>query len=185
MSNAHRVVVIGGGVAGLTAALSIIADSPTPVQVTVLEAKDSVGGIIRTSPFAGLPAVDEAADAFLVRVPHAQQLATELGLGAALTAPTGAHASVWHNGLHNIPGTFFLVFPQRHVLLRSLHCSRPTEKFVPVSNHCSRAQQITIPLVTMCAAVLVAKYMSVSSTPSSEASTQQIPIRSQWQPFLN
>lgn len=113
MSNGHRVVVIGGGVTGLTAALSIIADSPTPVQVTVLESKDRVGGIIRTSPFAGLPAVDEAADAFLVRVPHAQQLATELGLGAALTAPTGAHASVWHNGLHDIPGDLLLGVPAK------------------------------------------------------------------------
>lgn len=113
MSDAHRVVVIGGGVAGLTAALSIIADSPTPVQVTVLEAKDSVGGIIRTSPFAGLPAVDEGADAFLVRVPHAQQLASELGLGAALTSPTGAHASVWHNGLHDIPGDLLLGVPAK------------------------------------------------------------------------
>ena len=113
MSHGHRVVVIGGGVAGLTSALSIIADSPTPVQVTVLESRDRVGGIIRTSPFAGLPAVDEAADAFLVRVPHAQQLATELGLGAAITAPTGAHASVWHNGLHDIPGDLLLGVPAK------------------------------------------------------------------------
>jgi oxygen-dependent protoporphyrinogen oxidase len=113
MSHGHRVVVIGGGIAGLTTALSLIADSPTPLQVTLLEAKDTVGGIIRTSPFAGLPAVDEAADAFLVRVPHAQQLATELGLGAALTAPTGAHASVWHNGMHDIPGDLLLGVPAK------------------------------------------------------------------------
>jgi oxygen-dependent protoporphyrinogen oxidase len=113
MSHGHRVVVIGGGIAGLTTALSLIADSPSPIQVTLLEAKDTVGGIIRTSPFAGLPAVDEAADAFLVRVPHAQQLATELGLGAALTAPTGAHASVWHNGMHDIPGDLLLGVPAK------------------------------------------------------------------------
>jgi oxygen-dependent protoporphyrinogen oxidase len=113
MSHGHRVVVIGGGIAGLTTALSLIADSPTPIHVTLLEAKDTVGGIIRTSPFAGLPAVDEAADAFLVRVPHAQQLATELGLGASLTAPTGAHASVWHNGMHDIPGDLLLGVPAK------------------------------------------------------------------------
>lgn len=113
MSQPHRVVVIGGGIAGLTAALSIIADSPSPVQVTVLEAKDTVGGIIRTSPFAGLPAVDEAADAFLVRVPHAKQLAAELGLGAALTSPTDAHASIWHKGLYDIPGDLLLGVPAK------------------------------------------------------------------------
>ena len=113
MSQGHRVVVIGGGITGLTTALSLIADSPSPIHVTLLEAKDTVGGIIRTSPFAGLPAVDEAADAFLVRVPHAQQLATELGLGDALTAPTGAHASVWHNGMHDIPGDLLLGVPAK------------------------------------------------------------------------
>lgn len=113
MSLGHRVVVVGGGIAGLTTALSILADSPSVIHVTVLEAKDNVGGIIRTSPFAGLPAVDEGADAFLVRVPHAQQLATELGLGAALTAPTGAHASVWHNGMHDIPGDLLLGVPAK------------------------------------------------------------------------
>ena len=113
MSQGHRVVVIGGGIAGLTTALSLIADSPSPLHVTLLEAQERVGGIIRTSPFAGLPAVDEAADAFLVRVPHAQQLATELGLGAALTAPTGAHASVWHNGMHDIPGDLLLGVPAK------------------------------------------------------------------------
>ena len=113
MSLGHRVVVVGGGIAGLTTALSILADSPSAIHVTVLEAKDNVGGIIRTSPFAGLPAVDEGADAFLVRVPHAQQLATELGLGAALTAPTGAHASVWHNGMHDIPGDLLLGVPAK------------------------------------------------------------------------
>jgi oxygen-dependent protoporphyrinogen oxidase len=113
MSHGHRVVVIGGGIAGLTTALSIISDSPTAVQVTVLEAKDTVGGIIRTSPFAGLPAIDEGADAFLVRVPHAQQLATQLGLGDSLTAPTGAHASIWHNGMHDIPSELVLGVPAK------------------------------------------------------------------------
>jgi protoporphyrinogen/coproporphyrinogen III oxidase len=113
MSHGHRVVVIGGGIAGLTTALSIISDSPTAVQVTVLEAKDTVGGIIRTTPFAGLPAIDEGADAFLVRVPHAQQLATQLGLGDSLTAPTGAHASVWHNGMHDIPSELVLGIPAK------------------------------------------------------------------------
>jgi oxygen-dependent protoporphyrinogen oxidase len=103
MTQPRHVVVVGAGVTGLASALSILVDSPTPVSVTILESSDRVGGLIKTSPFAGLPAIDEGADAFLTRVPWAVQLASELGLGAALTAPTGAHASIWHNGLHNIP----------------------------------------------------------------------------------
>ncbi|MEY3290039.1 MAG: protoporphyrinogen oxidase, partial [Actinomycetota bacterium] len=113
MSTPRRVVVVGGGVAGLTTALTILVDSPHPVDVVLIEAQATTGGVIRTSPFAGLPAVDEGADAFLTRVPWASQLASELGLGAALTSPTGAHASVWHNGMHDIPGDLLLGVPAK------------------------------------------------------------------------
>ena len=73
----RRVVVVGGGVTGLTAAFSVLADAHSPTEVTVLEAGAGTGGLIRTSPFAGLPAVDEGADAFLTRVPWAKQLAAD------------------------------------------------------------------------------------------------------------
>lgn len=111
MSEPRHVVVVGAGISGLTTALTVLADAAHPVSVTVLDANESVGGLIRTSPFAGLPAVDEGADAFLTRVPWAAQLAAQLGLGAALTSPTGAHASVWHNGMHPIPGDLLLGVP--------------------------------------------------------------------------
>lgn len=113
MTNERQVVVIGGGIAGLTSALSVLVDSPFPVSVTVLEASKRVGGLIKTSPFAGLEAVDEAADAFLTRVPWASQLASELGLGAALTSPTGAHAYIWHNGMHSIPSDVLMGVPAK------------------------------------------------------------------------
>lgn len=103
---------MGGGIAGLTTALSVLVDAPEPIDVTVLEASDRVGGLIRTSKFAGLD-VDEAADAFLTRVPWASQLASELGLGAALTSPTGAPAAVWHDGMHEIPGDLLLGVPAK------------------------------------------------------------------------
>ena len=113
MTNKRHVVVIGAGVSGLTSALSVLADSQVPVDVTILESSGRVGGLIKTTPFAGLEAVDEGADAFLTRVPWAAQLATELGLGAALTSPTGAHASVWHNGLHDIPSDVLMGVPAK------------------------------------------------------------------------
>ena len=71
-----HVVVVGGGITGLSAAHALLA-APTPPQVTLLEAGDTLGGKIRTSPFAGLPAVDEGADAFLARVPWATAIARE------------------------------------------------------------------------------------------------------------
>ena len=113
MSDPRQVVVIGAGVAGLTSALTVLTNSSHPVNVTVLEAESTVGGRIRTTPFAGLSAVDEGADAFLVRVPWATQLASELGLGSSMTSPTDAHASIWHNGMHNIPGDLMLGVPAK------------------------------------------------------------------------
>ena len=109
----RRVAVIGGGITGLTTAFSVLADAHEPTEVTVLEASPTVGGLIRTSPFAGLPAVDEGADAFLTRVPWAVQLAGDLGLGGALTSPTGAGAYVWHDGLHEIPGDILMGVPAK------------------------------------------------------------------------
>jgi oxygen-dependent protoporphyrinogen oxidase len=100
-------------VSGLTAAFSVLADAHRPTSVTVLESAARTGGLIRTSPFAGLPGVDEGADAFLTRVPWATQLAADLGLGAALTSPTGAGACVWHDRLHEIPGDILMGVPAR------------------------------------------------------------------------
>jgi oxygen-dependent protoporphyrinogen oxidase len=91
----------------------LLTESTTPIDVTVFEAHSTTGGLIRTTPFAGLDAVDEGADAFLVRVPWAHQLASELGFGATLTSPTSAHAAVWHHGMHSIPQDLLLGVPAK------------------------------------------------------------------------
>ena len=109
--NERRVVVVGAGITGLAVANRLVRDGAGRVDVTVVESGKRTGGLIRTSPFAGLPAVDEAADAFLTRVPWARRLADEVGLGDSITAPTGAHASVWHRGLHRIPGDLMMGVP--------------------------------------------------------------------------
>lgn len=114
----RRVVIVGGGITGLTVAADLLERGVA--EVTVHEADDRLGGKIRTGPFAGLPAVDEGPDAFLVRVPEAVALADELGLGQHLTSPTGASAAVWHPGrrgrsgpdsLHPIPDGLVLGVP--------------------------------------------------------------------------
>lgn len=104
----RRVVVVGGGVTGLTAAWTLLSRG---ADVTVIEASPATGGLIRTSPFAGLPSVDEGADSFLRRVPHALALADEIGLADDLVSPTGAHAAIWHDGLHPIPVDIVLGVP--------------------------------------------------------------------------
>jgi oxygen-dependent protoporphyrinogen oxidase len=120
ISTELHVVIIGAGITGLSCARSLLAAAPH-LRVTLLESQPTTGGVIRTSPFAGLPHVDEAADAFLLRVPFAAQLANEVGLGEQLTSPVSAHASVWRNGLHRLPAGLLLGVPTQ---LSSLATSR-------------------------------------------------------------
>lgn len=103
-----HVVVVGGGITGLAAAHQLTA---LGVRVTLLEAGDRLGGKISTSPFAGLPAVDEGPDAFLTRVPFASTLAREVGLGGAMTSPASGSASIWSHGMHTIPTGLMLGVP--------------------------------------------------------------------------
>ena len=110
MSTPPRIVVVGAGITGLTAAYRLSAALPD-ARITVIERDDRVGGKIRSSRFAGIDGIDEGADAFLTRVPHAVALAGELGLGGALTSPAVAAANVWWNGLHRIPEGLLLGVP--------------------------------------------------------------------------
>lgn len=109
MSTGRHVVVIGGGITGLAAAHRLVGHRD--VSVTVLEADDRLGGKIKTSSFAGLPAVDEGPDAFLTRVPFASALARAVGLGDEMTSPASGTASIWSDGLHTIPTGLMLGVP--------------------------------------------------------------------------
>jgi oxygen-dependent protoporphyrinogen oxidase len=108
VKNDRRIAVIGGGIAGLAAAHAVIEGG---ARVTVFESAGSLGGVIRTSPFAGHPAIDEGADAFLARVPWAVDLARKVSLGDSLTSPAIGKAAVWWNGLHDIPEGLLLGMP--------------------------------------------------------------------------
>jgi len=108
MSNDRRIAVIGGGITGLAAAHAALAGG---AHVTLFEAGAHPGGVIRTTPFAGHPAIDEAADAFLARVPWAVQLARAVSLGDSLTSPAAGKAAVWWDGMHDIPEGLLLGLP--------------------------------------------------------------------------
>ncbi len=120
----RHVVVVGGGITGLAAAHALAHDEDPP-RVTVLEAAERLGGKIATSPFAGLPAVDEGADAFLTRVPWASELVREVGLGDHLTTPATGSASIWQPAraprLHPIPAGLVLGVPSGALTLARSH----------------------------------------------------------------
>ena len=104
------VVIVGGGITGLTAAYRLAQRSPG-VHITLIESDQRVGGKIRSATFAGVEGVDEGADAFLTRVPHAMALAKDLGLEDDLTSPASGKAFVWWHGLHPIPEGLMLGVP--------------------------------------------------------------------------
>ena len=96
----QRVVVVGGGITGLTAAYRLLhpADAATEVpRVVLIDSAERLGGKIRSTPFEGR-LVDEGADAFLLRVPWAIELCDELGISAERISPSIGGASVAHRG---------------------------------------------------------------------------------------
>jgi protoporphyrinogen oxidase len=42
----------------------LLTESSAPIDVTVFESSSTTGGLIRATPFAGLDAIDEGADAY-------------------------------------------------------------------------------------------------------------------------
>jgi len=86
-------VVIGGGITGLVAARDLLLAG---ASVTLIEPGEP-GGKLRTTPFAG-GVLDEAADAFLARVPDGVDLCRELGIDGDLVSPGARRAYVWSRG---------------------------------------------------------------------------------------
>jgi oxygen-dependent protoporphyrinogen oxidase len=105
------VVVIGGGIAGLAAAYEL---QRRGVRVLLVEAKDRLGGVIRTDRFDGW-VVDGGPDALLTQKRAAIALCGELGLTDRLVSTlTPRTAYVMRDGrLHPIPEGSFLGFPVR------------------------------------------------------------------------
>ena len=105
-----HVVIIGGGITGLAAAAELVQLHPR-IEVSILERNDRLGGVVHASPFAGLPSVDESADAFLLRSSSATELATLVGVGHDLVHPSTGEAYIWHDELHDIPAHTVLGVP--------------------------------------------------------------------------
>ena len=91
-----HVVVVGGGIAGLTAALEVLRALPS-AEVTVLEGSDRLGGKLRREQVAG-HLVDVGAESVLAVRPEAVDLATLVGAGDDLVTPATTAASVWTRG---------------------------------------------------------------------------------------
>lgn len=90
-----HVIVIGGGISGLSAAHHLVRHG---ASVTLLEASARLGGKLRVGDLAGRLRVDLGAESMLARRPEGVALARAVGLDDALQPPTTARAAVWTRG---------------------------------------------------------------------------------------
>jgi protoporphyrinogen/coproporphyrinogen III oxidase len=103
-----RVVIAGGGIAGLAAAFFL---RDAPASVTVLEGSPRLGGKLAVSDVAGI-AVDEGAEALLAARPEGTGLIGDIGLASRLVTPGALSTWIWSRGqMHPLPRRQFLGVP--------------------------------------------------------------------------
>ena len=110
-----KVVVVGGGIAGLSAAHRLVETKRPDLEVTLLERSDRFGGTIRTIEL-GRCLVELGPDSFLSSKPWLTQLAERLGVADRIIATATAHrrSHVVHRGrLHPLPDGFLMMAPTR------------------------------------------------------------------------
>ena len=114
----ERVVVIGGGLSGLTAAYRIgerARKARRSVEVIVLEAKDRIGGAIWTNRVGGLT-MEGGPDSFITNKPWAVDLCHDLGVTDQLIETDSQHRRsfvVHKNRVLPVPEGFVLMAPNR------------------------------------------------------------------------
>ncbi len=113
-----RVVVVGGGIAGLAAAHRLVElgqGQGRPIEVVLLEASQRLGGTIRTERADGF-LLEAGADSFISEKPWALALAERIGLGPRLrrTDDRFRRTYVVRSGrLRPLPDGFLLLAPTR------------------------------------------------------------------------
>jgi oxygen-dependent protoporphyrinogen oxidase len=118
MAAARRIVIVGGGIAGLAAARSAVLRGrqlQRDIAVTVLERAPRFGGVLVTERVDGF-LLDAGADSWVVAKPHATALARALGLGGELLGTQLENRRYyvgWGDRLHLVPEGLVLGVPTR------------------------------------------------------------------------
>lgn len=118
MADAKRIVIVGGGIAGLAAARAAVLrgrETHREVTVTLLEGSGRFGGNLLTEKADGF-LLDAGPDSWVVTKPHATALARTLGLGSSLIetkAENRRYYVAWGDQLHPVPEGLVLGVPTR------------------------------------------------------------------------
>jgi oxygen-dependent protoporphyrinogen oxidase len=114
MTNKKNIVIVGGGITGLSAAYYLqkeIKEKNLPFTVQLIEASDRLGGKIKTKKKNGF-IIEQGPDSFLARKEPAVRLAKEIGLENDLIRNgTGQSYILVRNKLHKIPSGSFMGIP--------------------------------------------------------------------------
>ena len=111
-----KLVVVGGGIAGLSAAhraVEVARERAVPLDLTLIEARDRLGGTIASERADGF-LVESGPDSFLSEKPWALALCRRLGVEDRLvrTDDRFRKVFVWYRGrLHPLPDGFQLLAP--------------------------------------------------------------------------
>ena len=111
-----KLAVVGGGIAGLAAAhraVELARERGVDLELTLLEARDRLGGTIETERVDGF-LVEAGPDSFISEKPWALALCRRLGVEDRLVRTDDRYRRtfVWHRGrLHPLPDGFQLLAP--------------------------------------------------------------------------
>ena len=141
-SDARHVAVIGGGISGLAAANRLRELHPN-AKITLLEAKDRLGGVLQSERRDGF-LIEHAADNFITTPPWATTLCDRIGFADQLIQTNDAHRRAFvvrKSKLQPIPAGFAVMAPSRIWPIVSTPLLSPWGKMRMIGEVFVRAQQ--------------------------------------------